>query len=262
VYAQRPLNELDLIFCRKCGLAQEDPESRVCERCGADLGRPAVTRSPSARLALQVKRTLRRPGQLVRRGVAALLLIVSFVIRTAVLLVALASLVIGISLVPAVNARVPATQGVVAAAEQWLQRAEAWSGTLMAYWQTVVHPAQRPAQPAAGPQTSAADQSAARQALQIDSTPRGATVKLGTRTVGKTPVTLRLPPGTYTLTISRPGYAPVTRTVSIKQGRAASLGVTLDAADRAPTPPSPDPKGPRPKHPKDKTPSGQDHSDR
>lgn len=170
------------------------------------------------------------------------------------LLVVLWSLVIGISLVPEVSARVPAAKDVVATAEQLLQRAEAWSGTLMAYWQTVVHPSQRTSQPTAGPQAPATDKFVAPQALEINSTPGGATVRLGTRTVGKTPMTLRVAPGTYTVTISRPGYAPVTRTITVKQGRAASLGVTLDATDRTTPRPSPAPKGPRhPKQPKDKT---------
>ncbi len=259
VYARRPLNELELLFCRKCGLAQENLDSMVCERCGADLGRPHPARSSSRRPFLLLRRALRTPAQLINRGFTALLLLLSLIIRSVMLLVVLASLAIGFSLVPEVNARVPATKEVAATAEQWLQRAEAWSGTLMAYWQTVVHPSQRPSQPTANPQPPAAGQFVAPQALQINSTPGGATVRIGTRTVGKTPMTLRVAPGTYTVTISRPGYAPVTRTISVKHGKAASLGVTLDRAGRATAPPSPTPKGRgHSKQPEDKIPPGQD----
>ncbi len=259
MYARRPLNELELLFCRKCGLAQESLDSMVCERCGADLGRPRPASSSSRRSFLLLRRALRTPVQLINRGFAALLLLLSLIIRSVILLVVLASLVIGFSLVPEVNARVPATKEVVATAEQWLQRAEVWSGTLMAYWQTVVRPSQRTSQPTARPQTPAAGQFVAPQALEINSTPGGATVQLGTRTVGKTPVTLRVAPGTYTVTIKRPGYAPVTRTITVKQGKAASLGVTLDATGRATARPSPAPNAPRhPKQHKDNTHPEQD----
>jgi len=45
-----------------------------------------------------------------------------------------------------------------------------------------------------------------------------------------TPLTLRIAPGTVTITFSRPGYAPVTRTLTVKLGKAAVLQVTLTAA--------------------------------
>lgn len=59
--------------------------------------------------------------------------------------------------------------------------------------------------------------------------------------MGKTPLTLRIAPGTVTITFSRPGYAPVTRTLTVKLGKAASVQVTLTATGvQSPVTPQPE----------------------
>src|SRR5207245_11168326 len=94
-------------------------------------------------------------------------------------------------------------------------------------------PAKRPAATA---QKSAPARPAAVQAVTVKSTPIGVTVQLNARAVGKTPMTLRLAPGTYKVTFSRPGYLSVTRTITVKAGQAASLNVTLVKSSSAPAP--------------------------
>ncbi len=238
MYARQPLSDLELLTCRKCGTPQESPGSTVCEQCGADLVRPRIKRASLPRPALRLKQFLRVPVQLVRRGIAGLLLLVSLVFRGVTLLLLLASLVIGLSFVPEVNARVPATKEIAATAKKWFQRAEDWGGKLLASWEVETQPQRRTFPPAASPQKPSPAQFAATQAVMISSSPGGATVRLGTRPVGKTPVTLRVAPGTYKVTISRPGYATVTRTITVKQGKPASLGVTLVAAGPSPAQPA------------------------
>ncbi|HET6780697.1 MAG TPA: PEGA domain-containing protein [bacterium] len=85
-------------------------------------------------------------------------------------------------------------------------------------------------------QKSAPAKAAATLPFTVKSTPSGATVQINGRAAGKTPVTVKLAAGTHKLTISRSGYAPVTRTVTVKKGVTASLTVKLAASSRASKP--------------------------
>lgn len=224
--------------CPKCGMLQESPGSTVCEQCGADLvranvGKPSVPRAP-----LQLGRILRSSRHLLRQGVAGVLLLVSLAFRTVKVFVVLSVFIVGLSFVSEINARVPIMKDVAATANvwiqetKWIQQAETWGrGNLASLWQGI-ELLRRPSSPAVAAKKAALTKPAAAQPLTLKSSPSGATVKLNTRIAGKTPMILKLTPGTYKVTVSRPGYATVTRTVVVKPGRAASLNLTLTAAPR------------------------------
>jgi len=71
--------------------------------------------------------------------------------------------------------------------------------------------------------------------LAIVSSPDGATVQLdGVNRSEKTPFTASaLKPGTHTLIFTKPGYAPLTRTVEMAAGNNASINVSLAVAPTA-----------------------------
>lgn len=71
--------------------------------------------------------------------------------------------------------------------------------------------------------------------LAISSTPDGAAVQLdGQNRAEKTPFTAAaLKPGSHTLIFTKPGYAPVTRTIEMAAGNNASIAVTLAVAPTA-----------------------------
>jgi hypothetical protein len=126
------------------------------------------------------------------------------VFRTAAQMVLITALGLGVCFIPEVNAHVPQTKEFSATAASLVELvAREWGIRLF---------------------TGRA------QAVLVTSNPDGAIVHLGGRTVGKTPLTLRIAPGTVTITFSRPGYGPVTRTLTVKLGKAAVLQVTLTAA--------------------------------
>lgn len=169
------------------------------------------------------------------RVVTVLLRLIALTLRVATALLVVGLLIIGLSFVPEVNARVPVTNEVAAAAKKWLQRAEDWSGRRLASLKTADQ-TQRPAAPPTATsqklettRPAASKPSAVRSTLTVRSRPSGATVLLNARRVGKTPATLKVAPGTYKVTVNRPGYVSVTRTVTVKPGKAASLSVTLVA---------------------------------
>ena len=231
----QPMSRFELRTCPKCGAVQESPGSTVCEQCGTDM-RVASMQFPSQRppSSSRVRIRFRAPAHLLRRSVTAL--------------VALAVLVVGLSFVPAVSARVPAMKKVAVTMRTELLRAE----QLLARWvpwfksatQTPRRTSTSPTAPKAAPakrpaataQKSAPARPAAVQAVTVKSTPIGVTVQLNARAVGKTPLTLKLAPGTYKVTFSRPGYMSVTRTITVKAGQAASLNVTLVKSSSAPAP--------------------------
>lgn len=98
-------------------------------------------------------------------------------------------------------------------------------------------PATAASKPRTAPvQTAAPARPAATMPVRVTSTPSGAAVQIGGKTVGRTPVTLQLASGTHTLTVTRSGYTAVRRTVTVKQGAAASLAVNLTAAAPASQP--------------------------
>lgn len=223
--------------CPNCGAVQESPGSTVCEQCGTDLLRPRAAKPSSPKPALQLKFLLKGPAWILRRVVAAVqsLLylvqrLIALTVRLAVLLLILGALIVGVSFVPAVNARVPATKEITAAATQWLRRAQEWAGNFLPALKPEAQPPRRTAPAAATTPKPGPAKPVVTQPLKITSTPSGATVRLGTRSMGKTPLTLKVAAGTYKVTISRTGYVTTTRTVTVKQGKAASVVVILAAA--------------------------------
>ncbi len=230
---------------------------------------PRPVPPPSPRPVPQSVRLLQERIQRLRRGIAgllreaisftlrvvtALLRLISLTLRVATVLLLLGALIIGLGFVPEVNTRVPGLKTLSEAAlkevsrtgKRALQRMwELGSGLLLASKSD--DQAQRPTPSSArAPQTSTpkAAQKSTRESAQksaparppavqpftVKSTPSGATVLLNARRVGKTPLTLRVAPGTYKVTVSRPGYVSVTRTITVKAGESASLNVTLAAA--------------------------------
>ena len=175
----------------------------------------------------------------VHRVLSAILQTVLLTLRTAAVVLVVGSLVIGLSYVPAVRAALPITKEVTARADPWLQRAEGLGGRLLAQLQRSVQlrrssersPAARtagPARPTGPPKTGASSRRAPSQvSLAIRSTPPGATVLLNQRRAGKAPLTIKVAPGTYRLTLSHPGYLSATRTITVKAGQPISLDVVL-----------------------------------
>lgn len=65
------------------------------------------------------------------------------------------------------------------------------------------------------------------QALLVSSDPPGADVTVDGRARGRTPLVVALPPGPYAVAISRPGFAPVARAVTLAPDAAADVDVAL-----------------------------------
>lgn len=257
----RPISGLEQPTCPKCGAPQESPGSTVCEQCGADLAGATVTvtRPPSPHPISRLRSRFRAPARLLRwgitvldagftaltRGVSALIGVIAALIRVVTVLVLLGSLIIGLSFVPEVSARIPglktvsetALKAVSTTGKKVLQRAQELGSGLLSGSKTEAPSRNRTSPPAATSQKpaqkvaqkAAPGRPVAAQPLTIKSTPTGATVQLNARRVGKTPLTLKVAPGTYKVRISRPGYVSVTRTITVKRGKAASLSVTLAA---------------------------------
>jgi hypothetical protein len=61
----------------------------------------------------------------------------------------------------------------------------------------------------------------------IRSSPSRADVYIDGRHWGQTPVTVRLPPGTYELYVQRHGYDPVCRTLRVREGRSDAVQLNL-----------------------------------
>lgn len=230
----QPMSRYQLRTCPKCGAAQESPGSTVCEQCGTDM-RVASMQFPSQRAtSSRIKIRFRTPAHLLKRTVKAL--------------VVLAALIVGLSFVPAVSARVPAMKRVATLSKMELLRAEQYLAKWLPWLKRGTQTARRTPtrttsqkstaakRPAATSQKSAPARTAAVLSVTVKSAPIGATVQVNARAVGKTPLTLKLAPGTYKVTFSRPGYVTVTRTVTVKAGQAASLNVTLAKAASVPAP--------------------------
>src|SRR5439155_2057621 len=245
MYGRQPLNDLQLLTCPKCGAPQESPGSTVCELCGADLPHPGVKRPATLHSALRLKHVLRGPVRLLTRGVSAMQLFVLLVVRAMTLLVLLTSLVVGSTLIPEVNALIPATQAIAGPARMGLQRVEDWAGRLLADWEAEPQRQHLPTRSTASLQKLAATRFVATQAVMISSVPGGATVRVNAREMGKTPMTLKLTPGIYKVTISRPGYRTASRTLTVERGKAASLGVNLARERPSPARPAPPSGQPR-----------------
>ena len=254
MYAARPASRLT---CPTCGTLQESPGSTVCEQCGADLSRrenltpssplPASRRAGEA-VAVSLRAIVAVPVRLVRGAVAALQALLSLIIgiivltvRAVLVLVVLGALVIGLSYVPAVQAKVPVAKELPRMTVNLLRRGADLGGRLLrTLRQETEAPleASRPAATApkpsapksAAPKPAASKPAAVALSLTVRSSPQGATVLLNQRRMGKTPLAVKVAPGTYRVTISRSGYKSVTRIVIIKAGQPASIDITLTIA--------------------------------
>lgn len=80
-----------------------------------------------------------------------------------------------------------------------------------------------------------------RGALAITSDPPGAGIKLGTRLLGTTPYTHPTFAGSYEVVLEKSEYQPARLQVEVKEGKQASLAVTLVAAEPPPAPLLPPP---------------------
>lgn len=274
MYAARPASRLT---CPTCGTLQESPGSTVCEQCGASLSRhedltPSSPLPASQRVGEAVAASLRAivavPVRLVRGAVAALqallslvLRIIVFAVRMVLALAVLGALVIGLSYVPAVQAKVPVAKELPQMTVDLLRRGAGLGERLLRTLRQETEPPLEASRPAATAPKSSAPKSAAPKpaapkpaaskpsaskptatrpaavksaavalSLTVRSNPQGATVLLNQRRMGKTPLTVKVAPGTYRMTISRSGYKSVTRTVIIKAGQPASIDVTLTIA--------------------------------
>lgn len=268
----RPIPRFEPHACPKCGAVQESPGSTVCEQCGTDLKLALVAKSTPERAVAPPRQPLRLgqlvgvPVRVLKRGfwtvqslVSSILSLIwgfiSLVLRIAIVLVAIGSIVVGLSYLPQVRASVPIMKEVPSIAKRWL----AYAGVNGSKWLVSLAGARKAQQPQKQPPKQPQRQSqkkpqkkpapatvAASQPLTVRSTPTGATVQLNARQVGKTPVTLKLAPGTYKLTISRSGYATVTRTITVRAGKTAALNVTLVARRQTPQAPRQTTPAPRP----------------
>lgn len=63
--------------------------------------------------------------------------------------------------------------------------------------------------------------------LTITSSPDGASVYIGGRNYGTTPATLQLTPAKYTVELRKDGYTTTTRSVSVYNGRTATISATM-----------------------------------
>jgi hypothetical protein len=229
-YSQ-PMHGLDPRVCPRCGAVQQSPGSTFCEQCGATLSRlevvpprPKVEVKRSARaVGSALSGVVRQPVYLVRRVIGLVRGLISLVVRGVALVLVLYALVIGLSLVPQVRGNVPPLKQAALTGLSWVQQAARESAKLQA---SLNAPAPRQS---ATISQSAVPQAALAQAVTVTSTPSGAVVVLDTRQVGKTPLTIKVPPGNHRLTVSRSGYVSVTRIIAVRAAP-ISLSVTLAAS--------------------------------
>ncbi len=217
--------------CPSCGATQESAGSTVCEQCGADLVRSGA-RSPSS-YSQPVQRSSSRP----RFRAFPRLKVPRLLKRGPVVLLLAAVLFVGLSFVPEVSARVPIMKQIATSAKKAVKRARTlgWLPSPKAK-----APTRRSSSPAATARKSA-PQPGATLLLRVESTPAGATVQLDSRIVGKTPVTLKVAPGAHKVTFIRKGYTTVTRSVTMKPGKAGQLQVALTEEGSAPKRAAPQP---------------------
>jgi hypothetical protein len=166
---------------------------------------------------------IRQPAFLVKRVLGLIRSLTSLVVRGVALVLVLYALVIGLSLVPQVRGNVPPLKQVALTGLSWVQRAAQESVKLQASLNAPPHrlSATTSQKPVPAQATSA-------QAVTVTSTPRGAIVVLDAREVGKTPLTIKVPPGIHRITVVQSGYASITRTLTVRSGP-VSLNVNLTA---------------------------------
>ncbi|HVH32131.1 MAG TPA: PEGA domain-containing protein, partial [bacterium] len=156
-------------------------------------------KKPARAVGSALSGVVRQPVFLVRRVIGLVQSLISLVVRGVALVLVLYALVIGLSLVPQVRGNVPPLKQAALTGLSWVQQAARESAKLQA---SLNAPA--PRQSAATSQNPVPP-SALAQAVTVTSTPSGAVVVLDTRQVGKTPLTLKVPPGNHRITISRSG---------------------------------------------------------
>lgn len=64
----------------------------------------------------------------------------------------------------------------------------------------------------------------------VNTTPPGATVIFGGKTVGLSPITIELSAGTYSIQLALAGYNTVTTSVTVSAGETKTLNVTMTLA--------------------------------
>lgn len=214
----------------------------VLARTGSILVRPIgpVLLAPIRALVAIPVMLLRGTLAVVHRVLSIIVDSVALALRAAVVVLAVGSLVIGLSYVPAVRAALPITKEVTVRADPWLQQAEDLRGRLLTQLHRSVllrrWPQRSPdaraaghARPTATPKPAPSSRrTPSAVSVVVQSTPPGATVLLDHRRAGKAPLTLRVKPGTYRLTVSHPGYLSETRTVTVRAGQPISLDVVLN----------------------------------
>jgi hypothetical protein len=228
-YSQ-PMHGLDPRVCPRCSAVQQSPGSTFCEQCGATLSRLEVVpprpktgvRRPPLAIGRALSAVIQQPAFLVRRVVGLIQSLISLVVRGVALVLVLYALVIGLSLVPQVRGNVPPLKQAALTGLSWVQRAAQESVKLQASLNAPPHRSSAVTSPPVPAQAASA------QAVTVKSTPSGAIVVLDARQVGKTPVTLKVPPGIHRITVVQSGYASITRTLTVRSGP-ISLNVTLTA---------------------------------
>ncbi len=229
-YSQ-PMHGLDPRVCPRCGAVQQSPGSTFCEQCGATLSRLEVVpsrpktgvRRPRLAIGSALSAVIRQPAYLVRRVVGLIQSLISLVVRGVALVLVLYALVIGLSLVPQVRGNVPPLKQAALTGLSWVQRAAQESVKLQASLNAPPHRSST-----ATSQKPVPAQATSAQAVTVTSTPSGAIVVLDARQVGKTPLTIKVPPGIHRITVVQSGYASITRALTVRSGP-VSLNVTLTA---------------------------------
>jgi len=212
---------LDPRVCPRCGAVQQSPGSTFCEQCGATLSRLEVVpprpkagvRRPRLAISSALSAVIRQPAFLVKRVLGLIRSLTSLVVRGVALVLVLYALVIGLSLVPQVRGNVPPLKQVALTGLSWVQRAAQESAKLQA---SLNAPAPALRQSAATSQKPVPAQAASAQPVTVKSTPSGAIVVLDARQVGKTPMTIKVPPGIHRITVVQSGYASITRTLTVR----------------------------------------------
>ena len=201
-----------------------------CDACGTDLSRAGVLFSTSVR---PVSRPRFGMGRVVRP--AALL---------AGVLAAVLLALVGLGSIPQVSARVPAILTITAPIRGALNQAVEWGSQLVGRDKTDPVPLPAPVAAPAPVPAPAATPAAWTPYLIVRSAPDGADVFMNADRVGKTPLTLRqLRPGSYTIKVSRKGYASASRKVELKPnvGMAVTLQLKPAAAPGPKVSPTPKP---------------------
>lgn len=90
-------------------------------------------------------------------------------------------------------------------------------------------------------------------ALNIETTTSGCEIYLNGKFAGKSPILVEgLPPGTYTITVKKIGYATTERTVTLAKEETQDIFITIRRLGSSPPPEEPTPTPRRPIHPSER----------